>query len=137
MKKVTLMIGTVLASSFTMASIFSKPVSYTCSGSAEYGKYKIENLVLSPKKITLTYTEADGTKVNRDYFTLNFMKKNAALTDTNAQAYIIDGSKSGRANDYDDISLPHFGIYKTGLGSEIAFESKAGRVFGTVNCVKK
>ena len=107
-----------------------------CSGQAEGGSIKIISSVISNKKITINYIVKGSALITKNYVTTEFFVRNGS-TDLNKKAYMIGGTLSGRADDYDDISLPHFGNYKSGLGSEIAFNHGSERVFGTVRCVKK
>ncbi len=131
MKNILVHIGlmTVLATSSALAS--SK--SFVCSGQAEYNKILIQKLVISEKEFNIDYS-VSGVSFSQHYLTTEYLQKNGS-TDANKTAYFMGATKSGQKKDYDDISLPHFGIYRNGgLGSEIAFNHNGDRVFGTVDC---
>lgn len=115
------------------SSLFSisSPV-ITCLGQAEYGAISIERLVIDKHQILIRYS-AEGEVVIRRYVTIEFFRRNGS-TDLFKRAYFLGGTRSGNPNDSEDISLPHYGQYKTGLGSEIAFNHGSERVFGTVTC---
>jgi hypothetical protein len=123
-------IYTVLYSVSSMAT----NLGISCSGQAEYNQFKISKLTINNKKIVITYSKKDLGVVTKEYITTEFLVPNGGLTDTGGKTVFIGGTKSGRKDDYDDISLPHYGVYKSGLGSEIAFNHGAERIFGTVNC---
>ena len=120
---------------FTSTAALASDPSFLCSGQAEYNKIIITQVLISKKEITIQY-RANGANFSKSYITTEFLEKNGS-TDLNKSAYFIGGTKSGLKKDYDDISLPHFGQYRTGLGSEIAFNHDSNRVFGTVDCQKK
>ena len=105
--------------------------SFTCKGEAEYGKIIINQVNVNQKNVSITFTKE--TKSTQNYI-LTETSKNGS-TDANNTAYFIGATKSGANDDYEDMSLPHLGLYKDGkIGSEIAFNINGQRVFGTVEC---
>jgi len=124
----------VLASLFNFSAFAFSPVRkfISCKGQAEFNKIQIQELLLSSSIIHLKY-KVNGSAFEKQYFTTEFMKKNGK-TDLREPAYFIGGTESGNKNDYEDISLPHYGNYKDGLGSEVAFNHDGQRVFGDVLC---
>lgn len=104
---------------------------FSCSGDAEYGEVIINKVEVIEKNVSITFT-LNGVTSTQKYI-LTELKRNG-VTDINKTAYFIGATKSGAKNDYEDMSLPHLGLYKTGMGSEIAFNIKGQRVFGTVSC---
>jgi hypothetical protein len=105
--------------------------SFTCSGSVEYGKIIINSVVVNQNAVSITFTK--DTQETQNYILTERFKNGS--TDAHSAAYFIGATKSGAKNDYDDMALPHLGLYKDGkIGSEISFTIKGLRVFGTVNC---
>ncbi len=131
--KNTLTIITMLSILSTGVMAASSNPKIHCSGQAEYGRVEILELDISDKKISIKYSVEGAQPLTNEYITTEFFDKNGR-TDLKKPAYAIGGTKSGEKTDYDDISLPHYGLYKSGLGSEIAFNHKSKRVFGTVSC---
>lgn len=130
MKKLIAVVGIMALTSTAQAS------QYLCSGEAEYGQYKIVRLLLGDKEISLDFQKA-GSKVVSKKFIIVEVKQNGETDIRKQPATFIGANTSGNIEDYsDDLALPRFGLYKSGLGSEIAFESGEGRVFGTVQCRK-
>jgi hypothetical protein len=95
-------------------------------------KISIQNLTVSKEKIVLTYTPAGQGQIVKTFITLDYRKPNGS-TDRLRNAYFYSGSESGREDDFEDIALPHYGEYKKGLGSEIAFNYKDERAVGLVS----
>lgn len=104
---------------------------FTCSGTAEYGNVIINEVRLIRDSISITFTVAESQSTQS--YVLTERHANGS-TDAAETAYFIGATKSGAKNDYDDIALPHLGLYKSGIGSEIAFNINGMRVFGTVEC---
>ena len=129
MKKINMLVvvGALLVSTSSFAATI------VCSGKAEGGSIQIQNLTITPQKIDLKYSVDGGASISRSYIVTEYFIKNGT-TDLHKQAYFIGGSKSGAKNDYEDIALPAYGQYKSGVGSHIAFNHGGNRVFGVVGC---
>ncbi len=135
MKKTILMMVTSLVTILSSGAHAASPT-YTCTGQAEYNKIIIQQLTISHKNVILRYSVNGGESITANYITTEFMQRNGT-TDISKPAYMIGATKSGSAKDYEDIAMPHFGVYESGLGSEIAFNYNSNRVFGTISCVQK
>lgn len=104
---------------------------FSCTGEAEYGKIIINEVIVKQNEVSIVFT-VDGAKSTQNYILTERMKN--GTTDANKTAYFIGATKSGAKNDYEDMSLPNLGLYKNGSGSEITFNVKGQKVFGTVQC---
>ena len=135
MKKTIILVVTSLITILSVAANAASPT-FQCSGQAEYNKIIIQDLTISNKNVTLRYSVNGGESITVNYITTEFLQRNGT-TDISKPAYMIGATKSGSAKDYEDIAMPHFGVYKSGLGSEIAFNYNSDRVFGTISCVQK
>lgn len=122
----------------TILSTGAKAASPTfqCTGQAEYNKIIIQALTISNKKVSLQYSVNGGESITANYITTEFLQRNGT-TDISKPAYMIGATKSGNIKDYEDISMPHFGVYESGLGSEVTFNYNSDRVVGTISCVQK
>lgn len=107
----------------------------SCRGLAEFGKIEILNLEITSSKISLTYTDESSYPIVQKFITTEYMVRNGT-TASGRSAYFIGGTKSGAKNDYNDIALPHLGLEKNILTSDLAFNHNGRRVFGTVKCWK-
>jgi hypothetical protein len=125
-----------LVTSLSTVSALASSTVVTCKGKAEYGAVDIKNLVIDQKTIIIQYSVSGGPVLQKAYITTEYFQKNGN-TDANQQAYMIGGTKTGAKTDYEDISLPHYGKGRSGLGSEIAFNHEGKRMFGTVLCSQK
>lgn len=125
-----------LAFILSAGTIASASVEIACKGTAEFGEVKISNLVITEKEIVVDYIDRNKTPHRKKFKTVEYMQKNGK-TDINEQAYFIGGSVSGDANDYNDISIAHYGKYQNGLGSDIAFSHEDVRYVGDVQCEEK
>lgn len=103
----------------------------SCTGEAENGAIIINEVSVKQNNVSIMFTLA-GLKSTQNYIITERMKN--GTTDARNAAYFIGATKSGDKNDYEDMSLPRLGLYKDGLGSEITFNVKGSRVFGTVKC---
>lgn len=130
MKKNKLMVSVI---GFLVSSSAFATGNIICNGQAEGGSIQIQNLFISKEQMLLKYSVDGGEVIARKYIVTEYFQKNGS-TDLRKQAYFIGATKSGSLNDHEDIALPHYGLYKSGLGSEIAFNHENQRVFGTVNC---
>lgn len=121
----------------TPNSFAGEPVIH-CTGGSSFDKVAIVGLDITSKQIKLKYTVDSGPVLQKNYITVEFMKKNEGTTDLKKPIYLIGGNQSGKADDFqDDIALPGYGLYKAGLGSEISFDHLSNRVIGTVTCRQK
>lgn len=131
MKSLFILVAIASFSSLANAASFDLN-KFACSGSAEYGKVIINSVTVVKTAVAITYTVDQKTATNK--YILTEKMKNGS-TDANKTAYFIGATKTGDVKDYEDMSLPHLGLYKDGsYGSEIAFNIDGLRVFGTVNC---
>ncbi len=135
MKKKILLIVTSLATILSSGAHAASPT-YTCTGQAEYNKIIIQQLTITNKNVILRYSVNGGESITANYITTEFMQRNGT-TDISKPAYMIGATKSGSAKDYEDIAMPHFGVYESGLGSEVTFNYNSDRVVGTISCVQK
>lgn len=135
MKRILILVITTVISTLSSAANAASPT-FQCSGQAEYNKIIIQKLTISSKSVMLRYSVNGGQSITANYITTEFLQRNGT-TDNSKPAYLIGATKSGTSKDYDDIAMPHFGVYKSGLGSEIAFNYNSDRVFGTISCLQK
>ena len=107
-----------------------------CKGQAEYGELIISDLIITSKNIVLTYIDktANDKAIVKKYIVTEYMQSNGSTDSHTREAFFIGATASGHKKDYEDIALPHYGMYLMGLGSEIAFNHGNVRVFGTVGC---
>ncbi len=105
---------------------------FTCSGTAEYGAVQIHGLQVAGNQVTLVYSVKGGKAITKKYLLTERVLN--GTTDIRMPAYFIGATASGQKNDYEDVSLPHLGQYKQGIGSDIAFNDGNSRVFGSVSC---
>jgi hypothetical protein len=124
-----------LASALLLPSI-THAQTFECSGEGEEGKVKIEKLIVDSAKreILLTVLDVAPRKRSEKKYILTDWHRNG-ITDAGKAATFVGGTVSGDPNDYsDDISIPHLGVYKSGLGSEITFRL-AGYPHGIVGVI--
>jgi hypothetical protein len=104
---------------------------FLCTGEAESGTIIIDEISVYQNNVAITFSK--DKKYIQSYILTERMKN--GYTDANNTAYFIGATKSGAKNDYEDMSLPHLGLYKNGsIGSEVAFNLNGKRVFGSVIC---
>jgi len=127
----SILVLSILAFSANLLAAKVNLSAFTCTGSAEYGNVQITNISVKNLNVLITYSV--DNKFTTQKYILTEKNRNGS-TDINQPAYFIGATKSGDKNDYDDMSLPHLGQYKDGFGSEVAFNIKGNRVFGTVTC---
>lgn len=129
MKVILLILGFVTSQSALAGTI-------TCTGTADYGvvihKLEISEIKLGGQ-VTIDYS-IKGKKEATNTYVIDYIKSNGR-TDIHKQAQMISGTASGEVDDDNNFSLPHFGQYADGLGSEIGFNLPNGdRAFGVINC---